>query len=74
MEVCIGSNDSSLPVYEFGHRLVAWWFFGPPPEGQEVMHVCNNPKCLSPLHLKYGTHAENMREVADRSAKRARMS
>ena len=71
LEVCIGrSTASDDPVYEWGHRVVAWCFFG--PEGQEVMHTCHNPKCMSPLHLKYGTHAENMRGVAERRRQQRR--
>lgn len=61
MKVYLGRNKhSQKPVMEYAHRIVAWAMFGPPLEGQEVMHVCNNPKCLSPMHLKYGGHAENM--------------
>ena len=76
MEVYIGRSASNLPVYEYGHRLVAWCMLGPPPAEHEVMLTCRNPKCLSPLHLKYVTHRENMRELANRrgqrSAKRVR--
>ena len=76
LKVYLGTNASSSPVYEYGHRIVAWSVLGPPLPGQEVLHSCHNPKCLSPLHLKYGTHAENMGPVAERrrekSAKGAR--
>ena len=26
----------------------------------EIMHLCNNPRCCNPYHLYKGTHAENM--------------
>lgn len=29
-------------------------------KGVPVMHLCNNPSCINPKHLKEGTHAENM--------------
>lgn len=32
----------------------------------DLMHHCDNPKCLRPSHLREATHAENM---ADRAAK-----
>lgn len=35
------------------------------PEGV-VMHLCDNPPCVRPNHLKVGTHAEN---IKDRDAK-----
>lgn len=66
LRVYLGVDASSTPVYEYGHRIVAWSVFGPPLHGQEVMHICHNPRCLSPFHLKYGSHAENMGEVAAR--------
>jgi hypothetical protein len=70
LKVYLGVDSHSIPVYEYGHRIVAWSMFGPPKPGHEVMHTCNNPKCLSPLHLKYGTHAENMEEVGARKRRR----
>lgn len=47
-------------VYERAHRLVCWAFHGPPPEPDMiVMHTCNMPTCLCPLHLKWGTQKDN---------------
>lgn len=61
LRVYLGRDASSgAPVFEYGHRIVAWCVFGPPHPGQEVIRTCRNPKCLSPLHMKYGSHAENM--------------
>ena len=36
------------------------------PKGSVVMHICDNPSCVNPSHLKLGTQQEN---IADKIAK-----
>jgi DNA-binding transcriptional regulator YiaG len=31
----------------------------------EVRHMCHNPPCINPLHLKEGTHSENMSDMVN---------
>lgn len=33
----------------------------------DLLHSCDNPPCVNPNHLREGTHAENMREAAERN-------
>lgn len=41
------------------HRVVWEECFGPIPEGNEIHHVCGNPRCVLPDHLESLTAAEH---------------
>lgn len=53
------------------HRLSVMLFKGPIPKGKLVMHACDNPKCVNPVHLSIGTDLENTRDCISKGRKRA---
>lgn len=34
----------------------------PPRKDDEVLHSCDNPLCVNPKHIGWGTHKKNMEE------------
>ena len=70
-----GGRDA--PIFEYGHRILCFVQGKPPsPQHTQVLHSCNNPQCLNPLHLSWGTAAGNANDreaLVDRKSKRQRV-
>jgi hypothetical protein len=45
------------------HRAMWAHVNGPVPDGQFVLHKCDNPKCCNPSHLFLGTQSDNAKDM-----------
>lgn len=57
-------NRAGLP--RFAHRWAYEKFYGPVPAGLSVLHKCDNPPCINPLHLVAGTQSDNIADCSRR--------
>ncbi len=55
----VGNQRKSVRSHRFAYEL----FVGPIPDGLIVLHSCDNPSCINPLHLSIGTNDDNSKDM-----------
>lgn len=55
------------------HRIAYQFFYEDDDiDDKVVMHICDNPKCCNPLHLKLGTQLDNINDMCSKHRNRGR--
>lgn len=58
-------NDKGSEPFR-AHRISYEIHKGPIPNGKVIMHTCDNPPCVNPLHLFPGTRGQNNRDSKEK--------
>lgn len=48
------------------HRMCWRICYGPIPDNMNVLHKCDNPRCVNPHHLFLGTQVDNLNDAKNK--------
>lgn len=59
-------EDTGMWRPHLAHRIALSLIEPVPFKGAFCLHTCDNPPCCNPEHLRWGTQADNLREMRER--------
>lgn len=62
-----GLNRRAIRAHRYSWEL----FYGPVPNGMNVLHKCDTPSCVRPEHLFLGTQTDNIADMVAKGRQRA---
>lgn len=65
-----GYGQMKLPKQrkqEYAHRLAYMIYKGAIPDGIQVCHKCDNPRCCNPEHIFLGTSSDNHLDMKEKN-------
>ena len=65
-----GKGGWRLGRSDVAHRISWVLHNGPIPGGMDVLHHCDNPRCVRPDHLFLGTDIDNVRDMTAKGRRR----
>ena len=56
-----GTSVKAMRAHRWMYEIVCGYHI---PDGYELMHLCDNPSCVNPSHMRPGTRKDNAMDMA----------